>query len=169
MSIRVDLLALEPSIPGQARLVIKKWQGSSEQLEFSIKRNQDQYYLQGGRHWSVAPFWFKIARINKSPDGEVLETLVGPEVVDPILEGGGFSNYLLELRSQSGKPSDQGVLRPGTGVLLSASGGVTPPSGGSAQLLDLIKAPQAPELSIHNVPAEDLEKEKPRFPSRRNE
>ena len=36
MPIRVDLLALEPNIPGQARLAVKKWRGASEKLELDI-------------------------------------------------------------------------------------------------------------------------------------
>lgn len=108
MTIRVDLLALQPSIPGQARLVVKKWQGAEEQLEFSIQRNQDHYFLQDGRQWSNNAFWFKVARFTPSSDGDSLEALVGAEVVDPLLEGSSSSNYRFELRSQDGSQSDQG-------------------------------------------------------------
>src|SRR5476651_1704269 len=89
MPIRVDLLALEPSVPGQACLTVKKWQGAHERLEFSIQRNQDGYYLQDHKAWSNNPFWFKVPHFSEGASGEALETLIGPEVVDPLLEGSG--------------------------------------------------------------------------------
>lgn len=151
MPIRVDLLALEPSVPGQARLAVKKWQGASEQLEFSIQRNQDHYFLQDGRQWSNNAFWFKVARFTPSGDGDSLEALVGAEVVDPLLEGSSSSNYRFELRSQDGSHSDQGVVRPGPGLLLSSSEGDTRSTGGSAELSEPLDIPRLPELNLAEV------------------
>lgn len=148
MTLRVDLLALQPSVPGQARLVIKKWQGAEEQLEFSIQRNQDHYFLQDGRQWSNNAFWFKVARFTTSSDGESLEALVGAEVVDPLLEGSSSSNYRFELRSQDGSQGDQGVVRPGPGLLLSSSEGATRSTGGSAELNEPLDIPRLPELEL---------------------
>ena len=148
MTIRVDLLALQPSIPGQARLVVKKWQGAEEQLEFSIQRNQDHYFLQEGRQWSNNAFWFKVARFTPSSDGDSLEALVGAEVVDPLLEGSSSSNYRFELRSQDGSQSDQGVIRPGSGLLLSSSEGATRSTGASAELSPPLDIPRLPELEL---------------------
>lgn len=153
MTIRVDLLALQPSIPGQARLVVKKWQGAEEQLEFSIQRNQDHYFLQDGRHWSNNAFWFKVARFTPSSDGDSLETLVGAEVVDPLLEGSSSSNYRFELRSQDGSQSDQGVIRPGPGLLLSSSEGATRSTGASAELSPPLDIPRLPELELAEASA----------------
>lgn len=151
MTIRVDLLALQPSVPGQARLAVKKWQGASEQLEFSIQRNQDHYFLQDGRQWSNNAFWFKVAHFTPSGDGDSLEALVGAEVVDPLLEGSSSSNYRFELRSQDGSHSDQGVVRPGPGLLLSSSEGATRSTGGSAELSEPLDIPRLPELTLAEV------------------
>ena len=148
MPIRVDLLALEPNVPGQARLTVKKWQGGEEQLEFSIQRNQDGFYLQDHKTWSNNPFWFKVSRFNLTANGEALETQVGPEVVDPLLEGGANSQFQIELREQSQGHTDKGVVRPGVGVLPSTAGGQTRSTYGGAELT----APSAPAPEIPELP-----------------
>jgi hypothetical protein len=147
MPIRVDLLALEPNVPGQARLTVKKWQGGEEQLEFSIQRNQDGFYLQDHKAWSNNPFWFKVSRFNHTANGEALETQVGPGVVDPLLEGGANSQFQIELREQSQGHADKGVVRPGVGLLPSTAGGQTRSTYGGAELTaPSVPAPEIPEL-----------------------
>lgn len=151
MPIRVDLLALEPNIPGQARLAVKKWRGASEKLEFSIQRNQDQLFLQGDRNWSNNPFWFQVPLFNQGTDEEALETLVGPEVVDPLLEGSGSSNYRIELRELDGGLADQGVVRPGQGLLSSIAGGETRSiyDGGNLSMPETpVEIPDLPPLEL---------------------
>ncbi|VVQ34522.1 hypothetical protein PS943_03838 [Pseudomonas fluorescens] len=148
MPIRVDLLALEPNVPGQARLTVKKWQGGEEQLEFSIQRNQDGFYLQDHKAWSNNPFWFKVSRFNVTASGEGLEAQVGPDVVDPLLEGGANSQFQIELREQSQGHADKGVVRPGVGVLPSTAGGQTRSTYGGAELT----APSAPAPQIPEIP-----------------
>jgi hypothetical protein len=148
MPIRVDLLALEPNVPGQAYLTVKKWQGGEEQLEFSIQRNQDGFYLQDRKAWSNNPFWFKVSRFNVTASGEGLQAQVGPEVVDPLLEGSASSQFQIELREQSLGHADKGVVRPGVGLLASTAGGQTRSTYGGADLT----APSAPEPEIPELP-----------------
>ncbi|SDN78940.1 hypothetical protein SAMN04489798_1172 [Pseudomonas arsenicoxydans] len=148
MPIRVDLLALEPNVPGKARLTVKKWQGGEEQLEFSIQRNQDGFYLQDHKAWSNNPFWFKVSRFNVTASGDGLEAQVGPDVVDPLLEGGANSQFQIELREQSQGHADKGVVRPGVGVLPSTAGGQTRSTYGGAELT----APSAPAPEILEIP-----------------
>ncbi|HEY0288380.1 MAG TPA: hypothetical protein VGC62_15425 [Pseudomonas sp.] len=154
MPIRVDLLALEPSVLGQACLTVKKWQGAHERLEFSIQRNQDGFYLQDHKQWSSNPFWFKVPHFSEGASGEALETLVGPDVVDPLLEGSASSNFQIELREQSLNFSDRGVVRPGAGLLASSAGGETRGIYGGADLA----TPTVPSepLEIPDVPLLDL-------------
>lgn len=155
MPIRVDLLALEPNVPGQARLVVKKWTGAQEQLEFSIQRNQDHFYLQDRQQWSNSPFWFKVTRF--SAVDEALETPVGPDVLNPLLEGSGNSNFQIELREQGLDHSDRGVVRPGLGLLPSTAGGQTR-STYDATTLQVPEAepeiPELPEMVLDLPPAE---------------
>lgn len=146
MPIRVDLLALEPNAPGQSRLTVKKWQGAQEHLEFSIQRNQDAFYLQDGKTWSNSPYWFKVARFDVDASGEVLETLIGPDVVDPLLEGSANSNFQIELREQGPGFSDKGVVRPGSGLLPSTAGGQTRSTYDGGNLAAPSSAPEIPQL-----------------------
>ena len=148
MPIRVDLLALEPNVPGQAYLTVKKWQGGEEQLEFSIQRNQDGFYLQDRKAWSNNPFWFKVSRFNVTASGDGLQAQVGPEVVDPLLEGSASSQFQIEVREQSLGHADKGVVRPGVGLLASTAGGQTRSTYGGADLT----APSAPEPEIPELP-----------------
>ncbi|MBV6824761.1 hypothetical protein [Pseudomonas sp. PD9R] len=160
MPIRVDLLALEPNVPGQACLTVKKWQGGEQQLEFSIQRNQDGFYLQDQQVWSNNPFWFKVARFSVTASGEALETQVGPEVVDPLLEGSASSQFLFELREQSLGHADKGVVRPGAGVLPSTAGGQTRSTYGAAELTaPSVPAPEIPELPELILPTVEPEPE----------
>lgn len=167
MPIRVDLLALEPNAPGQSRLTVKKWQGAQEHLEFSIQRNQDAFYLQDGKTWSNSPYWFKVARFDVDTSGEVMETLIGPDVVDPLLEGSANSNFQIELREQGPGFSDKGVVRPGSGLLPSTAGGQTRStydSGHLATPAGALEIPQLPELALAE-PALQAEPELPQAES----
>ncbi|CAI8789030.1 Sel1 repeat family protein [Pseudomonas sp. IT-P44] len=146
MPIRVDLLALEPNVPGRACLTVKKWQGGEEQLEFSIQRNQDGFYLQDQQAWSNNPFWFKVSRFTVAASGEALEAQVGPEVVDPLLEGSANSQFQIELREQSLGHADKGVVRPGVGLLPSTAGGQTRSTYGGADLTAPAAPAPAPEI-----------------------
>ncbi|MFP3675809.1 hypothetical protein SB725_01625 [Pseudomonas sp. SIMBA_041] len=163
MPIRVDLLALEPNVPGKARLTVKKWQGGEEQLEFSIQRNQDGFYLQDHKAWSNNPFWFKVSRFNVTDSGDGLEAQVGPDVVDPLLEGGANSQFQIELREQSHGHTDKGVVRPGVGVLPSTAGGQTRSTYGGAELTapsapapapEILEIPELPELVLSTAEPE---------------
>jgi hypothetical protein len=148
MPIRVDLLALEPGVPGQACLAVKKWTAGHERLEFSIQR-KDGFYLQDHKHWSSQPFWFKVPHFSEG--GESLETVIGAEVVDPVLEGSGSSNFQIELREQGRNEGERCVLRIGTGLLASSAGGETRGIYGAT---DLKTQPEA--LDIPNAPLLDL-------------
>ena len=117
MTIRVDLFKLQPHIAGQGCLSVKKWQGGHECLEFSIQRNQDGHFLQGDQHWSNSPYWFKVAHFSVGATEEELETVVGPQLIDPVLEGGANAQFMIELREQGGGGySDRGVLKPAVGL-----------------------------------------------------
>ncbi|MHC8384729.1 hypothetical protein [Pseudomonas sp. LB3P14] len=163
MPIRVDLLALEPNVPGQACLTVKKWQGDHERLEFSIQRNQDAFYLQDHKAWSNNPFWFKVTHFSVGASGEALETLIGPEVVDPLLEGSASSQFQIELREQGLGHTDKGVVRPGVGLLPSTAGGQTRSTYDAANLATpnpiAAPEPEIPELPALFLPTAEPEVE----------
>ncbi|MGO1246588.1 MAG: hypothetical protein ACTHY5_03420 [Oceanisphaera sp.] len=123
MSINVQLQPQNPVVPGQARLIIKKWEGDREGLEFSIQRNQDRYYLQQNQDWGTNAVWFPVT-LNEDENGH-LEGLIGGDILDPILESSGTSSYQLHLQQGPGSESDRGMVRLSDGLLSSAAGGVT--------------------------------------------
>jgi hypothetical protein len=142
---------------------VKKWQGGEEQLEFSIQRNQDGFYLQDHKAWSNNPFWFKVSRFDVTASGDGLEAQVGPDVVDPLLEGGANSQFQIELREQSQGHADKGVVRPGVGVLPSTAGGQTRSTYGGAELTapsapapapEILEIPELPELVLSTTEPE---------------
>ena len=158
MPIRVDLFKLQPHIAGQGCLSVKKWQGGHECLEFSIQRNQDGHFLQGDQHWSNSPYWFKVAHFSVGASEEDLETVVGPQLIDPVLEGGANAQFMIELREQGGGGySDRGVLKPAVGL--------QPSSANTEEKLPEHKdtgelaAPRAPAVPAEPVPAAEPEPE----------
>ena len=122
MSIRVNLLALEPQAHGYARLVIKGWKGSSQRLEFTIQRNSDFHYLHEGQVWSNNPFWFQVPEFLATDDGKGLEVLVGPQIVDTVLEGSVSGSFSFVLNEPATGTKDDGVILPGRGVTPKAAG-----------------------------------------------
>lgn len=129
--INVQFLPQSPVVPGQAQLLIKKWQGGLEGLEFSIQRNQDRYYLQSKQNngpqsapeWGNNPVWFPISLIEDA-DGD-LTGLIGAEIIDPVLEGSGNASYQLLLQQGQGGESDRGTVRVSNELLASAAAGST--------------------------------------------
>ena len=122
MSIRVNLLALEPQAHGYARLVIKGWKGSAQRLEFSIQRNTDSHYLHEGQVWSNNPFWFQVPEFLATEDGKGLEVLVGPQIVDTLLEGSVSGSFSFVLNEPATGTKDDGVVLPGRGVTPKGAG-----------------------------------------------
>lgn len=122
MPIRVNLLALEPQAHGYARLVIKGWKGAQQQLEFTIQRNSDFHYLHEGQVWSNSPFWFQVPEFLVTEDGKGLEVLVGPKIVDTLLEGSVNTAFSFVLNEPATGTKDDGVILPARGVTARAAG-----------------------------------------------
>ncbi|KQB55370.1 hypothetical protein AQS70_18835 [Pseudomonas endophytica] len=157
MSIRVNLLALEPHAHGYARLVIKGWKGSPEHLEFSLQRNSDDHYLHEGQVWSNNPFWFQVPEFPLAADGKSLEVLVGPQIVDTLLEGSVDTSFSFVLNEPATGVKDNGVVLPGRGVTSRAAGDekAAPPVWKGIILADALNsAPVAPVEASAVVVAE---------------
>lgn len=121
MTINVQLQPLTPVVAGQARLIIKKWQGGLEGLEFSVQRNQDPCYLQAAKQWANSAAWFAIT-LTENTEGD-LEGLIGDDILDPILESSGTAAYIWHLQEGADGERDQGRLILASGLLVSAAGG----------------------------------------------
>lgn len=132
MSINVQLQPLSPSVAGRARLVIKKWTGSSAGLEFSIQRNQDMAYLQETNEWKISPKWFSPSFTVNDEGG--LECILGKEILDPLLESSGSATYRFTLQDGANQ-SDAGPVRLLPGLLASGAEGQTESSRETATLV----------------------------------
>lgn len=120
MTINVQLQPLTPVVAGQARLIIKKWQGELEGLEFSVQRNQAPSYLQAAKQWANSAAWFAIT-LTENAEGD-LEGLIGDDILDPILESSGTAAYIWHLQAGADGERDQGRLILASGLLASAAG-----------------------------------------------
>lgn len=149
MTINVQLQPQIPVMPGEARLVIKKWEGGLEGLEFSIQRNQDRYYLQQQKGWGTNAVWFPVELI-EDENGH-LEGLIGADILDPILEGSGTANYQLNLQQGPEGESDRGMVRLSAGLLASTAVGKTESTRQTAGMIQPKVAP-TPEPVIEPIP-----------------
>lgn len=141
MTIHVILEPQTPVVPGQARLIIKNWQGGIDGLEFSVERNQEPCYLQKGEQWSATEVWFPIT-LRENENGN-LEGLIGPDILDPILESSGTAAYIVHLQQQPNIGRDKGRVHVKSGLLASAADGIT---ASTRQTADIVqpKAESAP-------------------------
>lgn len=154
MSIRVNLLALEPHAHGYARLVIKGWKGSQQQLEFALQRNSDDQYLHEGQVWSNNPFWFQVPEFPLAADGKSLEVLVGPKIVDTLLEGSVDTAFSFVLNEPATGIKDYGVVLPGRDVTSRAAGDekAAPPVWKGIILADVVGSVPAPAAPVETPP-----------------
>ena len=154
MPIRVNLLALEPHAHGYARLVIKGWKGSQQQLEFTLQRNSDDHYLHEGQKWSNNPFWFQVPEFPLAADGKSLEVLVGPQIVDTLLEGSVDTTFSFVLNEPATGTKDHGVVLPGRDVTSRAAGDekAAPPVWKGIILADVVGSVPAPAAPVEAPP-----------------
>lgn len=139
MTIKVQLLPQTPVVAGQARLLIERWQGGTENLVFTILRAQDDYYLQEGKEWGSTAVWFPIS-LTENAKGQ-LEGLIGPDVLDPILESSGNATYELSLQQGAEGEVDRGTVRMGGGLFGSQASGSTASTRETANIVQPIAEP----------------------------
>lgn len=144
MTIKAQLLPQTPVVPGQARLIISKWQGGLEGLVFSIQRNQDRYYLQQGKDWGSNAVWFPIS-LTEDASGD-LEGLIGADILDPMLEGSGTANYQLYLQQGTEGESDRGMVTLVDGLFGSQALGTTASTRETANIIQPSAEP-TPEVA----------------------
>lgn len=129
MGIRVDVLPLTVNTPGHAVLRITGWEGASDGLELSLQSSQTHEFLHPGARWGNVAHGFKLDALQPVDGAPGLETRIGPELIDPLLEASGTANFRVELSDPQQGQSDMGMLRINNEVLPSTSGAPqqTPP------------------------------------------
>lgn len=136
MGIRVDVLPLDVNTPGHGLLRITGWEGASEGLQCSLQSSQTHDFLHEGKRWGNIAHWFRLDSLVAVEGTEAIETRIGPDLIDPLLEASGTANFRIEVSHPEQGQSDMGMVRINPAVIGSASGGpaleqpvapVTPP------------------------------------------
>ncbi|CAM3616064.1 hypothetical protein CCOS865_00334 [Pseudomonas reidholzensis] len=121
MGIRVDVLPLDVNTPGHGLLRITGWEGASEGLECSLQSSQTHDFLHPGGQWSNVAHGFKLDGLRPVDGAPAIETRIGPELIDPLLEASGTANFRVELSNPQLGQSDMGMVRINSAVLASSS------------------------------------------------
>lgn len=122
MGIRVDVLPLDVNTPGHGLLRITGWDGDSQGLQCSLQSSQTLEFLHEGKQWGNVAHWFALGELATAEDGQALQTRVGPELIDPLLEASGTANFRIEVSHPQHGVSELGMVRINAAVLGSASG-----------------------------------------------
>lgn len=96
MGIRVDVLPLDVNTPGHGVLRITGWEGSGEGLQCSLQSSQTQEFLHEGGRWSNVAHWFSLDGMSAA-EGGALETRIGPNLINPLLQASGTANFRIEV------------------------------------------------------------------------
>lgn len=154
MSIYARLSPADTPSAGTALLQIRGWDYDNYGLQFAIQRNQDDYYLQHDRQWGNAPCWFEQSFEELGDDGS-LSCLIGPDVLDPLLESASSAMFNFRLRSTDGD-EEENPLKLLEGLLPSSASG---DGVGNAQSTTRAAAPAAPPVAPPPPPAPEPEPE----------
>ncbi|KXU38004.1 hypothetical protein AXE65_00330 [Ventosimonas gracilis] len=103
--LKIELRPTREGTPGQGELLIQGWKQGASALEFAVRNNQNDGYLDGAGKWGASKYWNSLADVREE-DGKLLAQ-VGACLVDPLLKDRTMT-YLLYLQNADG--SDQGVL-----------------------------------------------------------
>ena len=143
MGIRVDVLPLDVNTPGHGLLRITGWQGFSEGLQCSLQSNQTLEFLHEGGKWNTIAHWFRLDGMTEVDGGKALETRVGPNLINPLLQASGSANFRIEVSNPVLGESDVGMVR--LNPALVASGDLGP-------VLDQSPAPSRSSTAAPEAP-----------------
>ncbi len=110
MGIRVDVLPLDVNTPGHGVLRITGWEGSSEGLQCSLQSSQTQKFLHEGGQWNDVAHWFRLDGMSAA-EGGAIETRVGPNLVNPLLQASGTANFRIEVNQPATGLSEVHMVR----------------------------------------------------------
>lgn len=152
MSIYARLSPADTPSAGTALLQIRGWDYDNYGLQFAIQRNQDDYYLQHNRQWGNAPCWFEQSFEEQGEEGN-LHCLIGPDVLDPLLESPASAMFNFRLRSADGD-EEENPLKILEGLLPSSASGE---GVGNAQSTARAAAPVVPPVAPPPTPEPEPE------------
>jgi len=137
MGIRVDVLPLDVNTPGQGLLRITGWEGTSEGLQCSLQSSQSHEFLHDGGHWAKVAHWFRLDGMNAVAGAPAIETRIGPNLINPLLQASGTATFRIEVSDPQTGRSDLGMVRINSAIIASVESGPalekSPPPGTVAQ------------------------------------
>lgn len=151
MGIRVDVLPLDVNTPGHGMLRIAGWEGSSEGLQCSLQSNQTQDFLHEGGRWSNVAHWFRLEGMTAVEGGSAIETRIGPNLVNPLLQASGTSAFRIEVSNPATGESAMHMVRLSPTLVASADLGPAMPAAPEPEAVMPV-APPAPEPVVAPEP-----------------
>lgn len=158
MKLRINLQALDPVVPGRARLYVRDLEGELglEAYSVAIVRSQDRHYLHADKAWGASLRWLPLHGWDTFEEG--FAVLVDAGIVDPLLANSSDA-YQLLLGSADGQEVGKSTLRLDKAILPSTA-------GGNAQAMELTAAAgstepaepvDAPAPAAEAAPAQPVE------------
>lgn len=123
MGIRVDVLPLDVNTPGQGLLRITGWEGTSEGLQCSLQSSQSHEFLHDGGHWAKVAHWFRLDGMNPVAGAPAIETRIGPNLINPLLQASGTATFRIEVSNPQTGRSDLGMVRINSAIIASVESG----------------------------------------------
>lgn len=123
MGIRVDVLPLDVNTPGQGLLRITGWEGTSEGLQCSLQSSQSHEFLHDGGHWAKVAHWFRLDGMNAVAGAPAIETRIGPNLINPLLQASGTATFRIEVSDPQTGRSDLGMVRINSAIIASVESG----------------------------------------------
>ena len=154
MKLRFNLQALEPAVPGRARLYVRDIDGELELGEYAIAIQRSQgarHYLHSANSWDASLRWLPQQGWTEYEEG--IAVLVGVDIVDSLLANASDA-YQITLADADGESLGHSTLKLDTAILPSTA-------GGNAQAMELtmpVSAPAevAPELPVETPPVAEV-------------
>ncbi|ASC91316.1 hypothetical protein, partial [Alcaligenes faecalis] len=124
MKLRFSLQALEPAVPGRARLYVRN-ADLDEELELAeyaiaIQRSQNSYYLHSAQSWDASLRWLPQQGWTEHEEG--IAVLLNADIVDSLLANASDA-YQITLAEASGEELGRSPLKLDKGILPSTAGG----------------------------------------------
>lgn len=139
MKLRISLQALDPVVPGRARLYVRDLEEELSLASYSIAilRSQDRHYLYAEQAWGASLRWLSLQGWETYEDG--FAVLVDAGIVDPLLANSSEA-YQLVLGGSDEQEIGKSTLKLDKAILPSTA-------GGNAQAMELTVAAEPVQVA----------------------
>lgn len=122
MKLRFSLQALEPAVPGRARLYVRDLDDELELGDYAIaiQRSQNSYYLHSAQSWDASLRWLPQQGWTEHEEG--IAVLLNADIVDSLLANASDA-YQITLADSGGEELGRSPLKLDKAILPSTAGG----------------------------------------------